>query len=181
MQIRVPEGKQTQIIFLWQSFCSVLQIFLFQFSPPLFLLDLYVFEQTHWVNQRPIIFLKTSHEEEKVESHQMILQDHHFNTIPISMTTSTWWALIFTSPLTLETHLSIWQQNSGSRDSFCSFNITLHAVVRLLKAVSFTYRIEYIHISEQGAKARVSCFCSWSNMNCFAHWDCRERQHSAKF
>ena len=63
-----PAGKETQIILSWQHFCSVLQIFLFQLSPPLSCLDLYIFQQNNWVNQGPTIF-PTSHEKKQIESH----------------------------------------------------------------------------------------------------------------
>lgn len=51
-----PAGKEIQIILSWQCFCSVLQFFLFQLSPSLLCLDLYVCLQNNWANQGLTIF-----------------------------------------------------------------------------------------------------------------------------
>lgn len=118
-----PAGKETQITLCWQHFCSVLQIFLFQLSPPLSCLDLYVFQQNNWVNQGATIF-PIRHEEKRTESHTVP---------PITVPTTTQFlqlaepweegltsTIVFASPLTLRKYPPMWQQNSGPRDSHCN-------------------------------------------------------------
>lgn len=57
--------------------------------------------------------------------------------------------VIFVSLLAFGMYLSTRQQNSGPRDSHCNLNITLNAALGFLKAVFFTYHLEYTQISEQ--------------------------------
>lgn len=90
--------------------------------------------------------------------------------------------MIFASPLTLRMYLSIWQQNSGPRDSHCSFNITLYAALGLLKAASFTYHMEYTSfaMSKEPELLTFAHQVMTYFMNRFTDCDYIERQHSAK-